>query len=164
MGSCPLGCCKTKCTFSKPETLFSSRVAVWHTKGAVAANAVLKEPDFFFAKDRPSGPLQGTTSCQPPPTANHHPPPTTNHQPPPTASSDQPPSANHGQPPPTTNHQPPTDANRHQPPVANSRPPTANRHQPWLSTWSARGLFWETIPEHFFFPVQDRPSCSLCVI
>ena len=61
-----------------------------------------------------------------------------------------PPTANHYQPPPTTNPQPPTAANHHQPPptascqlpTANRRqPPTANRHQPWLSTWSARRLF-----------------------
>ena len=49
--------------------------------------------------------------------------------------------------PPTANsHQPPTAAN-HQP------PPTANCHQPWLSTWSARGLFLgKLVPEHFFPP------------
>ena len=109
---------------------------------------------FFFLlrtalKDRPKGP----------PTANRQP-PTANHQPPPTASGDQAPTANHCQPPPTTNHQPPTAANHHQPPpttscqlsTANCRqPPTANRHQPWLSTWSARGLFWENSFRNTFF-------------
>ena len=127
----------------------------------------LRDQFFFFAKDRPKGPP--TANRQLPSTANRHQPPTTNgHQPPPTASGDQPPTANHCQPPPTTNHQPPTAANHHQPPptascqlpTANRRQlPTANRHQPWLSTWSARGLFWENwFRNTFFFPVKDRPG------
>ena len=127
---------------------------------------------FFFAKDRPKGPP--TANRQLPSTANRHQPPTTNrHQPPPTASGDQPPTANHCQPPPTTNHQPPTAANHHQPPptascqppTANRRqPPTAKRHQPWLSTWSARGLFWENwFRNTFFFPVKDRPDVDKIV-
>ena len=106
------------------------------------ARAVHKVPDFFCLlrtalKDRPKGP----------PTANRR-------QPPPTASGDQPPTANHYQPPPTTNHQPPTAANHHQPPPTAScqlptsnrrQPPAANRHQPWLNTWSTRGLFLEKL-------------------
>ena len=100
---------------------------------------------------------------QPPPTANHQPPPTANHHSPPTASGDQPPTANHCQPPPTTNHQPSTAANHHQPPpTASCQPPTAaNRHQPWLSTWRARGLFWENWCRNTFFsPVKDRPATT----
>ena len=74
-------------------------------------------------------------------------PPTANHQLPPTASGDQPPNANHY-------HQSPT-TNRRQP------PPTANCHQPWLNTWSARGIFWENcVTEHFFFSVKDRPALN----
>ena len=78
------------------------------------------------------------------------------------------PTANHCQLPPTTNRQPPTAANHHQPPptascqlpTANCRqPPTANCHQPWLSTWSARGLFWET-RTLFFFSVKDTPALA----
>ena len=112
--------------------------------------AVLKEPGFFFVKDRPKGP----------PTANRHP-----HQPP-TATNRQPPTVttaattNRHQPP-ITNHQPPpTTTNRHQPPTTSRRqPPTANRHQPWLNTGSARGLFWEiSVTEHFFFSGKDRPA------
>ena len=57
-----------------------------------------------------------------------------------------------------TNHRqpPPIATNRHQPPVANCQPPTANRHQPWLKTGSARGLFWEIcVTEHLsFFPLR----------
>ena len=141
-------------------------------------NAVHCEPDsesgrsqgtrFFFLlrtalKDRPKGPP--TANRQLPSTANRHQPSTTNrHQPPPTASGDQPPTANHHRPPPTTNHQPPTATNHHQtPPTASSQlptanrrqPPTANRHQLWLSTWSARGLFWENwFRNTFFFPLR----------
>ena len=68
------------------------------------------------------------------------------------------PNANRHQPPTTNRHQLPT-TNRHQLPVANCQPPTtanrqlptANRHQPWLSTWSARGLFWENWYRNSFF-------------
>ena len=61
------------------------------------------------------------------------------------------------QPPTPINHQPPpTAANRQRQPTAtNCQPPTANRHQPWLSTWSARGLFWENwFRNTFFFPLR----------
>ena len=131
----------------------------------------LRDQIFFFLlrtalKDRPKGPP--TANRQLPSTANHQPQPTASHQPLPTASGDQPPTANHCQPPPTTNHQPPTAANHHLPPptpscqlptVNRRQPPTANRHQPWLSTWSARGLFWENwYWTTFFFPVKDRPG------
>ena len=102
-----------------------------------------------------------TANGQPLPTATNHQPPATNHQPPPTTTNrHQPPITNHQspttnrrQPPPTaTNHQLPT-ANRQPPPTA--QPPTANRHQPWLSTWSARGLFWENwFRNTFFFPLR----------
>ena len=116
------------------------------------AGASLNEEIFFFLlrtalKDSPKGP----------PTANSHQLPTATNRQPPTASGDQPPTANHCQLPPTTNRQPPTAANHHQPPVANCQPPTAanrQRHQPWLSTWSARGLFWETGTLFFFFPLR----------
>ena len=137
------------------------------------SRGVLKGRDFFFfllrtpLKDSPKGPP--TANRQLPSTANRHqPPPTTSHQPPPTASGGQPPTANHCQLPPTTNRQPPTAANHHQPPptascqlpTANRRqPPTANCHQPWLSTWSARGLFWET-GTLFFFPLRTPLSKS----
>ena len=128
---------------------------------------------FFFAKDRPKGPP--TANRQLPSTANRHQPPTTDrHQPPPTANHDQPPTANHCQPPPTTNHQPPTAANHHQPPptascqlpTANRRQlPTANRHQPWLSTRSARGLFWENwFRSPFFFPLRTALLVSGLVV
>ena len=54
-------------------------------KGAPApaqpsARAVLKKPDFFFAKDSPEGRPPGTTNRQPP-TANRQPPTATNRQP-----------------------------------------------------------------------------------
>ena len=51
---------------------------------------VLWELDFFFVKDRPQGPPQGTTNRQPPPTANRQPPPTANRHQPPTANRHQP--------------------------------------------------------------------------
>ena len=136
---------------------------------------VLKGRDFFFLlrtalKDRPKGPP--TANRQLPSTANRHQPPTTNCQPP--TASHQPPATNRRQlpaatnrqlpttanclQPPTASHQPPrTTTNRHQPPVANCQPPTANCHQPWLSTWNARGLFWETGTPFFFlffFPLR----------
>ena len=132
----------------------------------LSSGVSLRDEIFFFLlrtalKDRPKGPP--TANRQLPSTANRHQPPTTKcHQPPPTASGDQPPTANHCQLPPTTNRQPPTAANHHQPPptascqlpTANRRqPPTANCHQPWLSTSSARGLFWET-GTLFFFPLR----------
>ena len=123
----------------------------------------------------PIGPPRGTTNRQLP-TTNRHQPPTTNRCQPPaatnrqlptTANRHQPPSTNHQ--PPITNHQPPpTTTNRHQPPVANCQPPTANRrqpptanhHQPWLSTWSARGLFWENwFRNTFFFPLRTALHC-----
>ena len=121
--------------------------------------AVLKGPDFFFfAKDRPKGPPTATNR-QPPTATNHQPPtaanrqrrPTANCQPLPTATNHQSPTTNRRQPPPTASCQLPTANRRH--------PPTANRHQPWLSTWSARGLFWENwFRNIFFFPVKDRPA------
>ena len=41
---------------------------------------------------------------------------------------------------------------------------TSKIDQPWLSTWSARGLFWENcVPEPFFFPVKDRPEYYMYV-
>ena len=148
-----------------------------NTEGAYRAlpekqGGSLRDEIFFLLrtplKDRPKGP--STANRQLPSTANRHQPPTTDrHQPPPTASGDQPPTANHCQPPPTTDHQPPTAANHHQPPptascqlpTANRRqPPTANRHQPWLSTWSTRGLFWENWfwnTFFFFFPPLRTP-------
>ena len=113
--------------------------------------AVLKGRDSFFffllrtaLKDRPKGP---PTANHQPPTANRQP-PSTNCQPLPTATNHQSPTTNRRQSPPTaTNHQLPT-ANR-------QSPPTANRHQPWLSTWSARGLFLgKLVSQHFFFPLR----------
>ena len=62
------------------------------TRGALTAETrgVLKEPNFFFAKDRPHGPP--TANRQPPLTTNHQPLTTTNrHQPPPTANRQSPP-------------------------------------------------------------------------
>ena len=149
--------------------------------------AVLKEPDFFFLlrtalQDRPKGPP--TANRQLPSTANRHQPPTTNRQQPP-ATKRQPPTATNRQPPtaanrqrrptancqplPTaTNHQSPTTNRRQPPPTATNRQlptanrqplPTANRHQPWLSTWSARGLFWENwFRNTFFFPLRTAPA------
>ena len=121
---------------------------------------------FFFLlrtalKDRPKGPP--TANRQLPSTANRHQPSTTNrHQPPPTASGDQPPTANHCQPPPTTNHQPPTAANHHQPPpTASCQPPTANRQPPPTMVEHMecpRAFLGKLVPEHFFFPVKDRPA------
>ena len=118
------------------------------------SRAVLKEPVFCFCKGPPLRPPQ----CHhQPPTAtthqHHQTPLTANHQPLPTASGYQPPTANYCQPPPTTHHQPLTAAIHHHPPptascqlpTANRRQPlTANRHQPWYSTLSARGLFRKT--------------------
>ena len=87
----------------------------------VVNRGVLKGQDFFFVKDRPSGPPQGTINRQPPTATNRHQPPTT--------SGNQTPTANHCQPPSTTNPQPPTAANHHQPPptATNCQSPTANR-------------------------------------
>ena len=128
--------------------------------------AVLKGTRFFFfcqgppLRTAPRDHQPPTADSHQPPTATNRQPPTASHQPPPTASGDQPPTADHCQPPPTTNHQPPTAANHHQPPpTASCQLPTANRHQPWLSTWSARGPFWENwFRNTFFFPVKDRPA------
>ena len=133
------------------------------------ARAVLKGPDFFFL-------LRTAPRDHQPPTPNSHQPPTATNRQPPTATNRQPPTAANWrrptancQPLPTaTNHQSPTTNRRQPPPTATNRqlptanhqpPPTANRHQPWLSTWSARGLFWENwFWNTFFFPVKDRPE------
>ena len=135
------------------------------------AGRSLRDQIFFFLlrtalKDRPKGPP--TANHQLPSTANRHQPPATNRRQPPAATNRQLPTTANRHQPPITNHQPPpTTTNRHQPPVANCQPPTAtnrqpptaNRHQPWLSTWSARGLFWENwFRNTFFFPVKDRPG------
>ena len=67
--------------------------------------------------------------------------------------------------PPTANRQLPSTANRHQPPTTNChQPPATNRRQPWLSTWSARGLFWENWfwNTFFFSPVKDPPAPRTC--
>ena len=136
----------------------------------LCSRGVLKGRDFFFLlrtalKDRPKGPP--TANRQLPSTANRHQPPTTNRH--------QPPATNRRQPPAATNRQLPTTANRLQPPTASHQPPptascqlptancrqspTANCHQPWLSTWSARGLFWENWYRNtFFFSVKDTPA------
>ena len=146
------------------------------------AGRSLRDQIFFLLrtalKDRPKGPptanrqVPSTTTAnfhQPPTATNHQPPtatnrrpPTANHQPPAT-NCRQPPTAtnrqllttaNHCQPPPPTNHQSPTTNCHQPPPTASCKPPTANRprHQPWLSTWSARGLFWENCFRNTFFP------------
>ena len=160
------GC--SEVTYQLCSILRTLGLSVWN--GPRAGRSLRDQIVFFLLrtalKDRPKGPP--TANCQLPSTANRHQLPTTNrHQPPPTASGDQPPTANHCQPPPTTNHQPPTAANHHQPPptascqlpTANRQTPTANRHQPWLSTWSARGFFWENwFRNTFFFPVKERPG------
>ena len=61
-------------------------------------------------------------------------------------------SANHYQSPTTNRRQTPPTASCRLPTANRRQPPTANCHQQWLSTWSARGLFWENcVTEHFFF-------------
>ena len=123
----------------------------------VRAGRSLRDQIFFSfllrtaLKDRPKGPpttnRQLPSTAKPPPTANHQPPATNRCQPPAATNRQLPTTANRRQPPPTASCQPPT-ANRRQ-------PPTANRHQPWLSTWSARGLFWENwFRNTFFFPLR----------
>ena len=114
---------------------------------------------FFFLlrtalKDHPKGPSTANSRQLPTATNHRQPPAATNRQLPTTANRHQPP---------TTNHQPITAANHHQPPpTASCQLPTANRHQPWLSTWSARGIFWENWYRNtfsfLFFSVQDRPD------
>ena len=122
-----------------------------------------------------------TNRRQPPPTATNRQLPTANRQPPTATNRRQPPAATNRQlpttanrhQPPITNHQPPpTTTNRHQPPVANRQPPTANcrqpptanRHQPWLSTWSARGLFWENwFWNTFFFLLRTALPVAMSV-
>ena len=129
--------------------------------------AVLKGPDFFFLlrtalKDRPKGlptanrQLPSTANRQQPPTATNRQPPTAaNRQRRPTANCQPLPTATNHQSPTTNCRQPPPTATNRQLPTANCQPPTANRHQPWLSTWSARGLFWENwFWNTFFFPLR----------
>ena len=141
--------------------------------GAVHNRGVLQGRVFFFflrtaLKDRPKGPptanrqLPSTANRHQPPTTNRHQPPATNRRQPPAATNRQLPTTANRLQPPTASHQPPpTTINRHQPPVANCQPPTANCHQPWLSTWSARGLFWENWYRNtFFFPVKDTPGAQ----
>ena len=122
-------------------------------------------------KDRPKGPP--TANRQLPSTANRHQPPTTNRH--------QPPTTNRRQPPAATNRQLPTTANRHQPPITNHQPPpttttatnrqlpTANRRQPPTANHQPpptmvehmqcpRAILGKLVPEHFFFPVKDRPG------
>ena len=157
------------CSFT---SLGAPRRQTLHHHVDLPIRAVLKGPVFFLLrtalKDRPKGPP--TANRQLPSTANRHQPPTSNRQqrtanhPPPATNRRQPPDSHHYQPPRTTNRQPPTAANHLQalptascqPPTTHRhQPPTANRHHPWLSTWSARGLFWENwFRNTFFFPLR----------
>ena len=91
---------------------------------------------FFFVKDRPKGPPQKTTNCQPPTATNHQPPPTANRQP--LAA---------------TNPQLPTATN-HQSPTTNRQTPTANRQLPptMVEYMSYTRSFYKTaVQKHFFF-------------
>ena len=119
--------------------------AGWETCLDVDSGRSLRNQIFFFGtalKDCPKGPP--TANGQLPPTANHHQPQTSNCHQAPAATDRQLPAANHYQPPPTASYQPPI--------AANCQLQTANRHQPWLNTRSARGLFGEhCVTEHFFF-------------
>ena len=119
----------------------------------------LRDQIFFLLRTALKDHQPPTANSHQPPTANRQP-PTASHQPPPTASGQPLPTATNHQSPTTNRRQaPPTATNRHQPPVANCQPPTAANRQPptWLSTWSARGLFWENwFRNTFFFPAKDH--------
>ena len=113
--------------------------------GGGGGRAVLKGPDFFFL-------LRTAPRDHQPPTANSHQPPTaTSRQPLPTATNHQSPTTNRRQPPLTATNRQLLTANR-------QLPPTMVEHME-----CPRAFLGKLVPEHFFFPVKDRPG-GACVV
>ena len=126
--------------------LSGSRTLQVSALGAALVHGGPQRTSFFFIKDRPQGPPQGTTNRQPP-TTSRQPPAATNRQPPTTAKRHQPPITNRRQPPPTT-------TNRQSPTANRQSPPTIVKHMSYT-----RSFCKTAVQEHHFFPpLKDPPA------